>query len=72
MGVHHLCRAGIVPLRLDRDTGGPLARTVGDVALMLEALVGYDADDTLTDLSNEVRADGIHGSLPRRQRLPAG
>jgi len=40
-------RAGVVPLSHSQDVAGPLARTVADVAVLLDATVGTDpADDT--------------------------
>src|SRR6266403_636157 len=41
-------RAGIVPLSLSRDRGGPLCRTVEDTAIMLEVVTGYDPRDHIT------------------------
>ncbi|MDO9454655.1 amidase family protein [Nocardioides sp.] len=41
-------RDGIVPLALSQDTGGPIARTVSDAAIALDAVVGVDPDDPLT------------------------
>ena len=41
-------RSGIVPLSLSQDVGGPLARTVTDIALMLDASVGADPSDPIT------------------------
>ena len=41
-------RSGIIPLALSQDVGGPLARTVGDLALALDATVGEDPDDPVT------------------------
>ena len=41
-------RDGIVPLSHTQDIGGPLARTVTDLILMLDATVGFDANDPLT------------------------
>ncbi len=38
-------RAGIVPLAHTQDIGGPIARSVTDVALVLDAIVGYDPAD---------------------------
>jgi amidase len=40
--------AGIIPLSHTQDTGGPLARTVRDLALALDATVGLDPDDSAT------------------------
>jgi len=53
-------RAGIVPLSHTQDIGGPLARTVTDLALMLDATVGADPDDEITARSS--------GHIPRSYR----
>ena len=42
---------GIVPLSLTQDIGGPLARTVRDLAYALDATVGFDPADETTRLS---------------------
>lgn len=41
-------RTGIIPLSHTQDIGGPLARTVTDLALMLDATVGRDPADDVT------------------------
>jgi amidase len=41
-------RAGIVPLSDTQDIGGPLARSVVDLALMMDATVGADPKDPVT------------------------
>lgn len=41
-------RDGIIPLALTQDVGGPMARTVTDAAILLDATVGYDPDDVST------------------------
>lgn len=41
-------RDGIIPLYLERDVGGPMARTVEDAARMLDVLAGVDPADTAT------------------------
>lgn len=41
-------RAGIVPLSSTQDVGGPLARSVTDLAIMLDATVGADPADAVT------------------------
>ncbi len=41
-------RRGIVPLSHTQDIGGPLARTVMDLAHMLDATVGFDLQDPQT------------------------
>src|SRR5207249_8853348 len=38
----------IVPLSLSQDVGGPLARSVADVAAVLDATVGPDPADPVT------------------------
>ncbi len=38
-------RRGITPLSWSLDHAGPMARTVADVALLLQALAGYDPSD---------------------------
>ena len=43
-------RDGIVPLALTQDMGGPMARTVTDLAIMLDATVGVDPADEVTAL----------------------
>ena len=41
-------RRGIIPLSSSRDIGGPLARNTRDLAIMLDATVGYDPLDAQT------------------------
>ena len=69
------CRAGIVPLDNTSDISGPLARSVEDVARMLEALAGPDPADPLTlsapknvnrtsNFTRYLNADGLKVSIP--------
>jgi len=44
-------RRGIIPLSHTQDIGGPLARSVTDLAIMLDATVGPDAGDPTTSAS---------------------
>ena len=44
-------RFGMMPASPTRDTIGPIARTVKDTALVLEAIAGYDPNDPLTAAS---------------------
>jgi amidase len=46
-----MSRDGIVPLALSFDTGGPMARSVYDVAVALGAMTGVDAADPVTKAS---------------------
>lgn len=64
-------RDGIIPLALTQDVGGPIARTVEDAAILLQATAGYDADDIATAYSvghipanytDSLQADGLHGA----------
>jgi amidase len=41
-------RIGITPNSSVRDTGGPMARTVTDMAILLDAIAGADPDDPVT------------------------
>jgi amidase len=43
-----ISRNGMSPLVVFQDTAGPMARTVKDAAILLDALVGYDAEDEYT------------------------
>ena len=63
-------RDGIVPLYLDRDVGGPMARTVEDAVRVLDVIAGPDPADPVTLPSAErrapsylahLRADGLRG-----------
>lgn len=71
-GTHGLSsRTGIVPLSSTQDIGGPLARTITDLAIMLDATVGPDPADDSTKASaghipasyrNVLRADALKGA----------
>jgi Asp-tRNA(Asn)/Glu-tRNA(Gln) amidotransferase A subunit family amidase len=64
-------RDGIVPLYLDRDIGGPMARSVSDAALILDVIAGTDPADEVTAEADQrreasyldhLREDGLQGS----------
>lgn len=44
-------RAGIIPIAHSQDTAGPMARTVSDLAILLNALIGPDPRDPVTETS---------------------
>jgi Asp-tRNA(Asn)/Glu-tRNA(Gln) amidotransferase A subunit family amidase len=63
-------RAGIIPLSHTQDIGGPLARSVTDLAIMLDATVGPDDADPTTRASeghipatyrDALKADALKG-----------
>ncbi len=47
-----LSRSGIIPLALSFDTGGPMARSVTDIAIALGVMTGLDSADAATQKSN--------------------
>jgi amidase len=66
-----LSRHGIIPLALSFDTGGPMARSVYDVAVALGAMTGVDPADAATaksegkfetDYTRFLKADALKGA----------
>ncbi len=66
-----LSRSGIIPLALSFDTGGPMARSVYDVAAALGVMTGIDAADSATaksdgkfrtDYAKSLSADALKGA----------
>jgi Asp-tRNA(Asn)/Glu-tRNA(Gln) amidotransferase A subunit family amidase len=64
-------RAGIIPLYIDRDIGGPMARTVTDAVVLFDVIAGHDPADSITTLARGRRssnyneflvADGLRGT----------
>ncbi|MGB5471020.1 MAG: amidase [Woeseiaceae bacterium] len=59
-------RSGIIPIAHSQDTAGPMARSVRDAALLLNAMAGIDAGDPATanaeiheDYSSNLTANGL-------------
>src|SRR5262249_8117288 len=66
-----LSRTGIIPLALSFDTGGPMARSVYDVAAALGIMTGVDPADPATkksegtlqsDYTRDLRSDALKGA----------
>jgi amidase len=61
-------RNGIIPISHSQDTAGPMARTVTDAAVLLNALVGYDPADAASqqrpavDFTQSLDANGLQGA----------
>ncbi|HEY2066777.1 MAG TPA: amidase [Gemmatimonadaceae bacterium] len=64
-------RSGIIPIAHSQDTAGPMARTVTDLAILLNALAGTDARDPAThayhgkpnvDYTRYLLVDGLRGA----------
>jgi amidase len=50
-------RSGVIPIAHSQDTAGPMARTVGDVAILLNVLAGPDPNDPATVGSSKAQPD---------------
>jgi len=71
-GTHGLAsRSGVMPLSSTQDIAGPLARSVTDLAIMLDATVGPDPNDKITaeaashipkSYRDGLSADGLKGA----------
>jgi amidase len=66
-----LSRSGIIPLSLSFDTGGPMARSVTDIAVALGIMTGVDPADAATtrsqgkfesDYTKYLKADALKGA----------
>ena len=65
-------RTGIIPISASQDTAGPMGRTVTDVAILLGALAGNDAEDpsangkhAMVDYTKALDPKGLKGGAPR-------
>ncbi len=64
-------RAGVIPIAHSQDTAGPMARTVRDAAILLNAIAGVDGRDAATsalsarqpvDYTRSLDANGLRGA----------
>ena len=58
---------GIMPLSHTQDTGGPLARTVEDLAIVLDLTIGYDVNDDATTIMQSLPLPRFLDSLDSLQ-----
>jgi amidase len=65
-------RTGIVPLSSTQDIGGPIARTIRDLAIMLDATVGLDAADASTSIGTKAIRGSYLAGLQREAIKGAG
>jgi amidase len=54
-------RSGVVPISSSQDTAGPMARSVHDAALLLNAIAGTDAADDATAYADQHKVDFTKG-----------
>src|SRR5688572_27264809 len=64
-------RSGVIPISATQDTAGPMARSVADAVVLLNAMVGADPTDSATtvktrpadmDYAQFLKADGLRGA----------
>lgn len=74
-------RSGIIPISFTQDTAGPMARTLTDATLCLNALTGIDSLDTKTlaskghiqkDYTQFLKKDGLQGKRIGLYKKPLG
>lgn len=56
-------RAGVIPLSSTQDEAGSMARSVTDLAIMMDATVGHDRDDPVTAAMQDRPAPRYRASL---------
>jgi len=62
-------RSGIIPLSSTQDIGGPLARSVRDLAIVLDAVTGYDSLDPQTASAYDKLSPGAFSASLKRGAL---
>lgn len=54
---------GIIPISHSNDVAGPMARSVEDVAILMDHTIGYDPQDSATELLRDYQSAGFQKSL---------
>ena len=62
--LERVSRAGVVPLSWTLDSVGPLTRSVGDAALVYDAIAGFDSSDAATALAPNASVQGTLSNSP--------
>ncbi|MDJ0645945.1 MAG: amidase [Flavobacteriaceae bacterium] len=74
-------RSGIIPISFTQDTAGPMARTLTDATICLNALIGIDSTDAKTPASSQhvkedytqfLKKDGLKGKRIGLYKRPLG
>jgi amidase len=64
--VGRVSRSGIIPISHSQDTAGPMARTVADAAILLEAMIGRDPRDRATMVAGAAKPFEYRAALQER------
>ena len=57
--VGSISRNGIIPISSSLDTAGPMAKSVMDTAILMNALIGFDSNDEYSYNSNPIFYQGL-------------
>lgn len=60
-----ISRSGIIPLSHTQDIGGPMARTVSDLAIALDVSTGVDTNDSATFIMRDKPAPSFEAALEK-------
>jgi len=65
-------RYGMVAFASSLDQGGPMARSVADIALLFDAMAGFDAKDSTSAVRDAADLAAAQGAATSGQRLTIG